>query len=667
MLHQTFTLFSLYFKDGNPLPNAHLLGVFYRVCKLLSYGIKPIFVFDGGVPILKRQTLAGRRKHKLEAIDKSEVARQKLLSNFIRQQLHRGTRPVDPNQQLDPQIASSSASSSSPKKSSTATSSPTKRDKFQDVDLELQKFREKFASSTEMDVDRVDKTCIKVDTVDDDEDDSSDEERSRRYGMDYAENFSAITSKDFNVLPLETQHEILFEMQESRKMNSWGKMEQMPNNLQDFSSYQMDRLVKRRFLQKKIQSVQQEMGKRHIHVQNLDELLKMNYNFDSDDVVGSKDKGFVLVKKSPLKKIQNKDSEESSSLTMDEDSNSMKTLVDKVDTDSETNDFNKTVSNDETFNLASGSARSPSNSNQLASDLDEEEQIALAIKLSLEQSSTDSTIVTVSPTKEISTKEQDIIKGNDELKVQSGSTNKHISPSKPLVILPAASSSCSKFLDVVGFSSRAVSSGTTPTKKIPESVSESDESDDDFDDVEEEGESIVQEIGENNKEHDIVNNLLNNSSQVNNNNSGSSTFAIATINIADVVSSSAQSDGDDMFADIFENDENTEITPNRDVERQESKPRVEEAINWDSDPDTEFIEELGKKTPIKTVQETGNQEINRTLGRMPQQSNFTEVRMITAEYMQAQVHIGWCGISYPLDPKITIIRLIFYLTNFRKV
>ena len=44
-------------KEGNALRNGHLLGFFRRLCKLLFYNIKPIFVFDGGAPALKRSTI----------------------------------------------------------------------------------------------------------------------------------------------------------------------------------------------------------------------------------------------------------------------------------------------------------------------------------------------------------------------------------------------------------------------------------------------------------------------------------------------------------------------------------------------------------------------------------------------------------------------------------
>ena len=44
-------------KDGRALVNAHILGFLRRISKLLFYGIKPVFVFDGGAPVLKRNTI----------------------------------------------------------------------------------------------------------------------------------------------------------------------------------------------------------------------------------------------------------------------------------------------------------------------------------------------------------------------------------------------------------------------------------------------------------------------------------------------------------------------------------------------------------------------------------------------------------------------------------
>lgn len=51
-------------KEGNALRNSHVVGFFRRICKLLYFGIRPVFVFDGGAPVLKRQTIAGRKKRR---------------------------------------------------------------------------------------------------------------------------------------------------------------------------------------------------------------------------------------------------------------------------------------------------------------------------------------------------------------------------------------------------------------------------------------------------------------------------------------------------------------------------------------------------------------------------------------------------------------------------
>lgn len=44
-------------RDGNSVQNAHLLTLFHRICKLLFFRIRPVFVFDGDTPLLKKQCL----------------------------------------------------------------------------------------------------------------------------------------------------------------------------------------------------------------------------------------------------------------------------------------------------------------------------------------------------------------------------------------------------------------------------------------------------------------------------------------------------------------------------------------------------------------------------------------------------------------------------------
>lgn len=67
-------------KEGNALRNSHIVGFFRRICKLLYFGIKPVFVFDGGAPLLKRQTIAARKKRREGHRDDAVRTAGKLLA-----------------------------------------------------------------------------------------------------------------------------------------------------------------------------------------------------------------------------------------------------------------------------------------------------------------------------------------------------------------------------------------------------------------------------------------------------------------------------------------------------------------------------------------------------------------------------------------------------------
>lgn len=67
-------------KEGNALRNSHVVGFFRRICKLLFFGVKPVFVFDGGAPALKRQTILGRKRRREGRRDDAVRTAGKLLA-----------------------------------------------------------------------------------------------------------------------------------------------------------------------------------------------------------------------------------------------------------------------------------------------------------------------------------------------------------------------------------------------------------------------------------------------------------------------------------------------------------------------------------------------------------------------------------------------------------
>ncbi|KAF9354599.1 DNA repair protein rad2 [Mortierella sp. AD094] len=71
-------------KEGQVINNAHIIGFFRRICKLLYYNIKPIFVFDGGTPALKRLTIQERRRRKKQDANMVKRTAEKLLAAQLR-------------------------------------------------------------------------------------------------------------------------------------------------------------------------------------------------------------------------------------------------------------------------------------------------------------------------------------------------------------------------------------------------------------------------------------------------------------------------------------------------------------------------------------------------------------------------------------------------------
>ena len=67
-------------EDGGNLTNengettSHLMGIFYRTIRLMSNGIKPVYVFDGKPPELKGHELSKRAEKRADAQESLEKA-----------------------------------------------------------------------------------------------------------------------------------------------------------------------------------------------------------------------------------------------------------------------------------------------------------------------------------------------------------------------------------------------------------------------------------------------------------------------------------------------------------------------------------------------------------------------------------------------------------------
>lgn len=71
--------------QGELIRNAHLLGFFRRICKLLFHRILPVFVFDGTAPVLKRSTAIARQRRREQQTIRVRKAAEKLLLNQLKQ------------------------------------------------------------------------------------------------------------------------------------------------------------------------------------------------------------------------------------------------------------------------------------------------------------------------------------------------------------------------------------------------------------------------------------------------------------------------------------------------------------------------------------------------------------------------------------------------------
>ncbi|XP_053173302.1 DNA excision repair protein ERCC-5 [Scomber japonicus] len=254
-------------REGNSVHNAHLLTLFHRICKLLFFRIRPVFVFDGDAPLLKKQTLTLRRQRKEELSRESKQTNEKLLKTFLKRQAIKaalGDHSKDPLPSL----------------------SNVRRDEVDDMYVlpALPPAEEKEKSSSE-------------------EEEEESEEMSDSYHMYQGEmyedpNSMDINSEEFASLPPEMKHEILKDMKEFSKRRR-TMFHKPPECSGDFSQYQLAGLLQRNRLNQRLVSVEKEMNQRtaggapQLYEQDGDQ---QSHNIESHRLVSEDNSHYILIK-----------------------------------------------------------------------------------------------------------------------------------------------------------------------------------------------------------------------------------------------------------------------------------------------------------------------------------------------------------------------------------
>ncbi|KAI8897797.1 hypothetical protein BC833DRAFT_20924 [Globomyces pollinis-pini] len=222
--------------EGQPLPGAHIVGFLRRIIKLIFNGIKPVFVFDGGCPSLKKQTIFARREKRAKAEANHKRTAEKLLQNQLK---------LYAMDQLD---------EGRPRHHGVRFSNSASRDK-DDYALPEQPIR-----SNEIDS-RLATDSEIFDFID-----------NQRREIDLSK--VNIDSAHFQTLPLNLQHEIILDLKMKSRTPNQERVNQMLQNSKtafDFSKQQIKNLIHRSTLTEryhsslKVDEVRRNVGTRQSH------------------------------------------------------------------------------------------------------------------------------------------------------------------------------------------------------------------------------------------------------------------------------------------------------------------------------------------------------------------------------------------------------------------
>lgn len=320
--------------SGNVISNAHLINLYQRLCKLLFYHIRPVFVFDGVPPALKQATLRARRQRKELAREEKQDIDKKLLQNYLKQHAlnhvaqersKKTGAPVAAPPKLPPR-GFRSGNAQALKDSHLfilpeVDESKLAPDGYQTaVERHWQERKEIVNSVLESDL--IKRNILSKESVD-------------------------FESDEFKSLPLDVQHEILTEIKLRRKdKHSWHKIKQMPKNPSEFMDFQLKTVLFRGRVTHRLDKLQTDM-KRESAGDVVTTLTRRYHDgeegknalIDSSRVASREGAHYVLIKNNERKSFMSRVAEENRK----QEEEDLKIKIEKAETKQEEN-FENSVS-----------------------------------------------------------------------------------------------------------------------------------------------------------------------------------------------------------------------------------------------------------------------------------------------------------------------------------
>uniref|UniRef100_A0A1X7UU45 XPG N-terminal domain-containing protein n=1 Tax=Amphimedon queenslandica TaxID=400682 RepID=A0A1X7UU45_AMPQE len=270
---------------GNEIPKPHLLVLFNRICKLLFYQIRPVFVFDGPPPPLKTKTLELRRRKRKEA----GKAAGELMDKRSRKLLEAQAIKTITGKELDiPSYI-----------------------KKTNIEEDMFYLPEKDSALVNQSIEEIS------------------EHEDTNYFDDHSyrdDDNIDVNSESFSCLPPEIQHDLLLEKKEKERTARCDPMA-LPKDANDFSNYQLSRVMRRSQLSRKLGDVRKTLNRSQSNSLGIPQ--GTNVQVEANRILSTEERRYIL--------IQGTDSFISSS-TMEEATDSQH-ITDTPDIQERSDDF----------------------------------------------------------------------------------------------------------------------------------------------------------------------------------------------------------------------------------------------------------------------------------------------------------------------------------------